>query len=435
MANIAPSLNSLFERNQDIMLPEVLQRVSGRNVVTGLFETGTWPGSIGDQIDTLTVERSFADGSSEDGSDWSAVVTNIGTNDGSVAPAAANSLPPEQTLTTGQTRRQMKLFWKALESENINLELIRGSHELNTQFDITTQQFTQGVEWELEKRFVYAVMNTAGNLVNTSKVDNFATINRGSQGFPTANLPDSQLEQGFLDDVYDLMENETHGEGAIGNTDDGANVYWLLTEPLTSRGLKENNASVRQDINYAHMGDKMNSPLLQPYGMAGRSYGNFWHKIYKKMPRFDYISGTGLVRRPYWVKTAVSAQIAAATGITGGRGYSWAVNPLWLSAQYTTSFVINLKLFKWLVPGMIGTAGGGSSFETPNYFPKGIQWLNERNLDKNSTAYNPDKTIGHYRAVMAAAIQPLFPTYGWLILSKKFVPSAFTTYTGANPGT
>lgn len=434
MANVAPSLNSIFERNQDLMLPEILNRVSGRNVVIDIFDKGTWPAGIGDVLDTLTVERSFADGAAEDGSDWSAVVTNTGTNDGSTAPAAANSLPPTQQLTTGQTRKKMQVFWKALESEFINLELIRGAHELDTQLDITNQQFVQGVEWELEKRFIYAYLTTAGNLVNASYENGLSTVNTGSQGFPLGYLPDMQLEQGFLDQILDEMESETHGDGAVGKTTDGLNVYMLLCEPLTSRGLIANTADIRQDIRYAYMGDKMTSPLLEPYGMGGRCYGNFVHKTYKKMPRFDYVPGTGLVRRPYWLKVAVSSQIGSG-GITGGRGYAWVPNPAYQSARFTTSFIVNPKVFKWLVPGMLDNPGGDSHFETPNYFPKGIQWLNERNLDSSSSAYNPDKTIGKYRGVMAAAIQPLFPTYGWCILHNRYTPPVGSTYTSGYYGT
>jgi hypothetical protein len=436
--NIAPAANSLFERNADLMLPEILSRVSGRNVMIDIFDKGTWPAAFGDKIDTLTVERSFADSASEDGSDWAQVIVNQSTNDGSVAPAAGNSLPPEQTLTTGQTRRQMALFWKALQTENINLELIRNGHEINTQLDITNMQLVQGVEWELEKRFIYAYLNTSGNLLNATKVGmnangGFPVTQNGALGFPLGNLPDMELEQGLLDDVWDHLENETHGDGAVGKSEENASVYMLLTDPMTSRGVKANNAAIRDDSRYAFEGSKMESPLLRPYGMGGRCYGNFVHKTYRKMPRYDYVAGQGLVRRPYWLKVAVSSQIGN-NGITGGRGYAWVPNPAWASAQFTTSFIINTKVFKWLVPGMLDNPGGDTHFETPNYFPRGIQWLNERNLDPNSVAYNPDKTQGKYRAVMAAAIQPLFPTYGYCILHLKHVPQVGTTYISANFG-
>lgn len=432
MPNNAPALNSIFERNADLMLPEILERSVGKNIFIDLFDKGTWPTGMGDVLDILTVERSFVDGSAEEGNDWTAVVTNQSTNDGSTAPAAANSLPPTQYLLQGQTRKQTRLFWKAVETEPFNIELIRGAHELERQLSMTERAYVQGLEREMEKRFIYAYLQTSGNLINCSKADNFSTINAGIVGFPHYNLPDSQLEQGFLDTIWDLMENETHGEGSIGNNEDGTNTYLLLCEPLTSRGLKENNASIRQDINYAWQGEKTNSPLLQPYGMGGRSYGNFVHKTYKKMPRFDYVPGSGLVRRPYWIKRLVA--LDAGRGITGGRGYEWVCNPAWISAQFTTSFVINTKVFKWLVPGMLDSPGGNTSFRTPNYFPKGIQWINERNVDKSSAAYNPDGTIGFYRAVMAAAIEPDFPTYGWAILHKKFAPTSFGTYTNGQIG-
>ena len=430
-------LNNIFERNQHQMMPDILQRLVGRNVVIDIFEKGTWPGSMGDIIDTLTVERSFALSAAEDGSDWQAVNTNGSTvlANGQQTTAGA-VLPPEQILTTGQTRKSMQLFTKALESDNINLDLIRGGFELANQLSITELQFTQGVEWELEKRFLYAYRTTSSNLVCATMEDaqnGIQVINNGTQGFPTSIYPDIQLEQGYLDMVWDIMENETHGDGAVGHSEDGANVYMLLCEPMTSRGLKVNNADIRQDLRYAHEGTRMESPLLQPYGMGGRCYGNFVHKTYKMMPRYDYDIVSGKWKQqPYWLYVANPLVTNPSLAIPDtGTGYSWVPNPAYKSAEFSSSYVINTKVFKWLTPGMLNSPGGGATFDAPNYFPKGMQWLNERNLDKNSNYYNPDKTIGHYRAVMAAAIQPQFPTYGWCILHKRYIPVVGTTYTGA----
>jgi hypothetical protein len=248
-----------------------------------------------------------------------------------------------------------------------------------------------------------------------------------------------ELEEGFLDNIWDEMENLTQGDGAIGNSKQtNASVYLLLTEPLSARGLITNSAAIRQDVQYATMGSgSLNAPLLAPYGMDGaRIYGNFVFKTFKEMPRYNYVPGAGsaagsFVRVPFWIKVLASSLPLASSR---SQGYAWITNPAYNSAEYTTSYIINTKVFKWLVPQMLDSPGGETAFETPNYFPNGIKWLNERNLDKASTAYNPDKTIGIYRAVMAAAIQPMFPAYGWCILHKKHIPPFGSTYTTGSYG-
>jgi hypothetical protein len=428
----ALSIDSVFEKNANLMLPEILDKVTKRDVVIDIFDKGVWPAGMGDSLDTLTIERSLADGATEAGDDWVAVCPPAG---GLPQNTPLNTTPPVNTLTTGQTRRPMSLYWKALESQLIQLDLIRGTFELNQQLDLTERQFVTGLRRELWKRFLYAYYTSSGNCINASLANSSDLTSAQPGAFPLGYLPDIQLEQGFLDAIWDEMENSTQGDGSIGvSKSTNASVYMLLTEPLTSRGLITNTANIRQDVQYATMGDGVvSAPLLAPLGVDGqRIYGNFIHKTFKEMPRYNYVPGSGYVRVPFWVKQLSTANSGASAR---SQGYSWVPNPAYYAASYTTSYIINTKVFKWLVPGMLNSPGGDASFETPDYFPNGIKWLNVQNVDKNSTAYNPDKTIGFYRAVIAAAIQPEFPEYGWCILHKKYVPPYGSTYTGYSYGT
>jgi len=75
------------------------------------------------------------------------------------------------------------------------------------------------------------------------------------------------------------------------------------------------------------------------------------------------------------------------------------------------SVIMNPKVFKWLVPSPENSPGGGTSFQTPNYFPATFSW---KNIENEFT--NPDNTIGYFRAVLQAGSMPMHPQYGWAFL-------------------
>lgn len=398
MANeLCSALDSLFTSEAGRIASEIQQRLSGKNVVLDHIEKGPWEDGMGDIVNVLTVERSFTTGTNDDDT-WAAVAPSEAGDNGVC-------LPDVVSVTTGQTQRQMQLYRRAIESPDICLELLRPGFSITNQLDITYQQLTNGLQWELEKHAINEYIRLSGNLVNVNSVDQGSTITTGAAGFDTTYVPDAVLDQGFLDAIYYQMDREVCGDGAMGLAE-GQNIYTLLCEPETSQSLKRDNAEIRQDLRYAFQGDKMESELLRPYGVGGRSYGNFAHVISNKMPRYDFVDGE-YVRRNYW-------DISPATT----KGVAPKVSSLYLNAEFTTSFIFNPKVYRWLTPGVLNAPGGNTKFTTPNYFPTQFEWKNIPNRE-----CNPDGTIGFFRGLMAAASMPLHPNYGWVILHQRAVPT------------
>jgi hypothetical protein len=403
MANAnCSSLNNAFTQSAIRISPEIQQRTYGKNLIVDKAPHGVWPDGLSDTVNVLTVERSITTGTN-DGDAWDAVIpTNAGDN--------ASCLPTTVGLASGQTQRQMSITRRAIQSDDICLELLRNDFEIGRQLDITFNGMSQALQWELEKNAINQYIWNSSSLINCQP-NGFSAIKTGAQYFDTVTPPTSILTQGFLDEIYDQYVRDTNGEGSVGQVD-AAYVYGLVTEQTTSRSLIRDNADIRQDIRYAFTGDKLESELLKPYGV-GRSFGNFAHVVCNHMPRFDYVNGA-YVRRNFYDGT-----------VSTTKGVAPRINPLYLAAEYTTSFIWNPYVWKMLVPGEINAPGGNTQFTTPNYFPAQFKWLNIP--DK---VCNPDGTIGFFRAVAAMAAMPLHPEYGWVILHQRAIPPQnFQNYT------
>ena len=402
MPNTTPScetLNSLFTNESGRIAPEIQRRLDGKNVFIDQIEKGPWDDGMGDIVNVLTVERSFASGVTDD-APWSPIAPATPGDNGSC-------LPQTYQMTFGQTQRQMQLYQRSLESPDICLELLRPGFSLTQQLDLTFQSLTGGLAWELEKQAVNQYIANSNQLICVNSITGVsnAIINTGSQGFDLAYPPNATLDQGWLDYWYYEMDREVCGDGAIGMAD-GQNIYALVTDAETSRNLKTQNPDIRQDLRYAwDSRGRDESPLTMPYGISGRAYGNFSHLISQKMPRYDIINGQ-YVRQSYWL---------VSPGAT--KGNAPVVNPSYLNAEFSTTFIFNPKVYKWLIPGMLNSPGGDMGYTTPNYFPAQFQWKNI--LDRTC---NPDGTIGFYRGRMAMAPMPLHPSYGWVFLHQRSIP-------------
>lgn len=389
------ALSDLFTRESGRIAPTLQKRMVGKSLFLDQIKRGPFPDGMGTTISVLTVERSFTT-DADDGA-WTAITASTGSGNGTCLPAVS-------ALTFGQTPRTFALYRKALESPDICLEDLRTDFQINQQLGASIDALTDAVQWELEKHAIneYIAQMPPGHIlvVNAAMTPNVTT---GVIAFSPP--PTSPLTQGVLDTTYNNTMRDSFGDGAAGRSG-AAYVFTLVCSPETSRNLIKQNADIRQDWRYAFMGDKMESPLLMGYGVD-RSYGNYAHYIVSHMPRYDITGGGAtLVRRNYWVQSSTT------------KGYKYEVNSLYLAAAYEISIVFNPKVYEWLVPGAINAPGGTTRFNTPDYFPASVKWLNIPDR-----VCNPDGTIGFFRAVLASASMPVHPEYGWVFFHLRCGPS------------
>jgi hypothetical protein len=387
------ALSDLFTRESGRIAPTLQKRMTGKSLFLDRIKRGPFPDGMGTTISVLTVERSFT--TDADDAAWTAVTASTGTGNGTC-------LPTSSALTFGQTPRTFALYRKALESPDICLEDLRTDFQINQQLGASIDSLTGAVQWELEKHAInqYIALMPPGNILN---VNSAMTPNVTTGVFVSGPPPTSPLTQGVLDAEYVKIMRDSFGDGAAGRAG-AAYVFTLVCSPETSRNLIKQNADIRQDWRYAFMGDKMESPLLQGYGVD-RSYGNYAHYIVPHMPRYDLVANV-MTRRNYWTQSSTT------------KGYKYEVSSTYLAAAYEVSIIFNEKVYEWLVPGSINAPGGTTRFNTPDYFPASVTWKNIPDR-----VCNPDGTIGFFRAVLASASMPVHPEYGRVFLHLRCGPS------------
>lgn len=386
------ALNAYFTAESGRIVPEIQQKMTGRNLLIDHIPRKPFPNGIGVTLSTLTVERNMS--TVADDAAWTPVSTSSGSGN-------ETCLPTPDVLSFGQTQKQWALSRVAVESPDLCLEDLRTEFEIEQQLGISTDMLTKAIGWRLETNFFNQYMTNCDNRITCNSAMTAAT---GATLFDisTSGVPTTPLTQGILDQAYLTLLRESAGDGSMGRSG-AAYIYPLVCSPETSRGLIRQNADIRQDWQFAFEGARMESPLLMPYGVD-RSYGNYAHWVYEKMPRYDLVNNL-LVRRSFWSQSSAT------------KGTKSVVNPLYIAAAFEASFIFNPKVITWRVPGVLDRPGGNTSFSTPDYFPVTMTWKNILHR-----TCNPDGSIGFFRALLAGAAEPIHTEYGWLFLHLRCSP-------------
>lgn len=390
------ALNSYFTAESGRIVPEIASKQVGKSILLDKVPRLPFPNEMGVTLSTLIVERNIS--TVADDAPWTLVGGDNGTSN-------EGCLPTPDVQNFGQTQVQWALSHIALESPDICLEDIRTEFQLEQQLALSVKGLTQSLFWRMEMNIINQYMYNCGNRQTCNSALPILTAQASSTSnlFSLANgVPSTPLTQGILDTAYLSLLREGAGDGAMGRSG-AAYVYALMCSPETSRGLIRQNADIRQDVNYAFMGDKMESELLRPYGVD-RSYGNFAHWVCEHMPRYDLVNNY-LVRRSYWSSTSATM------------GTKSTVNPQYTNAAFEVSIIFVDKVGNWRVPGMLDRPGGNMQFSTPDYFPVNLTW---KNIPHRTC--NPDGTIGFFRAVVAGSFEPVHPELGWLFLHLRCSP-------------
>ena len=392
------ALNAYFSSESGRIVPQIASKQVGKSLLLDKVRRLPFPDEMGVTLSTLIVERNISTVADDAG--WTPVATSTGAGN-------ETCLPTPDVQSFGQTQVQWALSRIALESPDICLEDIRTEFQLEQQLAKSVTGLTQSLTWRMEMNLFNQYMNNSGNRItcNSALPSLSAQATGTSTLFSLANgVPTTPLTQGILDASYLTLLREGAGDGSIGRlSGNGAFIYGLICSPETSRGLIRQNADIRQDINYAFMGDKMESELLRPYGVD-RAYGNYAHWVCEHMPRYDLVNNY-LVRRSYWSQSSAT------------QGTKSNVSSLYTNAAYEASLIFTDKAGNFRVPGVLDRPGGKMSFSTPDYFPVTMTW---KNIPHRTC--NPDGTIGFFRALAAGAWEPVHPELAYTFIHLRCSP-------------
>lgn len=364
-----------------------------------------WQDGMGEAIDNIMWERPYInnDGtptgteelSALAAASWGALNLSAGTVTGGCVASADN-------VEFSQTLRRTSLFHKAVHSPKFCVTdlLYAGKREAQmraVENGLSEMVRLYWIRWNRDgftkwsKKYI-----VEGNLTNYTDESDGMT-------FPPV-APTSKLTNGVLDYFYNLLMLEQGHRHAL-STQNGKPVYGLITDQITSRSLTRDDEAVREDFRYAEP-----SHLLKPLGIT-HTYNGYVHMIDDMPPRFNFNpalasdSVSDISASDYtdpWTEVPPYILEAQADGT-----FRKEVNPSWLTAEYQDSYIYVKEAYQVRVPSSIGSVSK-AKFDPQTYMGE-FKWQNVVNLDEASDAYNPDGTIGRFRGVLKAGVEPLNP--------------------------
>ncbi len=371
-----------------------ISRAQGR--ISGLIEKGEIPEQAGYNYNTIIYQRSNPTG----GNGWQAISAENGTSNNCVMVPGTTS-PAWNLASWSAEGRQEKSNYYCFED-------LRRAYDPRAQLDNQHENFARVIVDIWEDRDNLAFFTNAGYkiIANTSLTQNF-----NSTAMPLT-PPSTRAVQTILDILYERISVDGGCEEPYAMAD-GLPLITAIMSQQQHRNIIKEDASVRQDFNFAFQGDGMEGPLMKSWGIDMKAYGGFHHVINIRQPRYNWV-GNAWVQADYYTTTAATAGTAAV------------VNPVYTNAAYEDIYLWHKQVVKRNMPNPGSSYGSGTSFD-PVKWNGAIVWVNVKNVDEASTAYNPFGNRGQYFAALQAAYEPIKTQYGYCLRVQrcaKFTASA-----------
>lgn len=354
-----------------------------------LVQNGLWPDGMGDTIKVLTMGRAFpaTAGGVLTGGTWTSI-----TSAGTYGQAGGACLPTVSTVNSGSTAEEYSLAQSALESDRFCVTNLRSAFARERQLASIRENLAESTKFVMVERArdEYARLATHQVLVAADGVTESTTMPSGSGKTPGV------IKGPLLTKYYEKLIFNGAGSSKLLLKQDGSPIFPFITTTFQSDALKRESGT-RDDYrwNPTLVGELVK--LYSGYGALSAPLRGFQHIVDPLPPRWEY-SGAWNRVWPY-VRSA------------GDQGYVFTENPAYETAAWEDSYIFHPDVMRMLYPSSIASAGGGTSFQPVQYRGE-WKWQNEINLDSASAAYNPDGTLGQFRAIFQTATEPLKPRFG-----------------------
>ncbi len=395
-------INSLLITESGRIGPEIYRKTINQSPWLNLVRQAAWPDGMGTTISALTWERSLPTNNLT----WSTLGYNPAgdaTSPQTGGTDEGNCLPPKQTINFAQTLRTYNLAQTALESPKLCLNDLRFPWQVKEQLGAIMDILAENVKYAWESRYRNEYFRLCGHKVvaKAGLPENTTTNVDPNSNTVTASLfpnqaATTQLTASILQRYAGKMIRDGAGMKSL-SKNQGQPVFGLICSPEVSERLILDNSDIRQDYRWI---DGQAKELLAPLGVD-RSYKNFFHILDWQSPRYDWINGSGYIRRPFYASTAASY------------GNKSDINPDYETAAYEVSFIFHQDVMESMIPKPISAPGGNTKFN-PQKYRGDFNWLNILNKDDN-----PDGTIGFFRSVFQNGSKSIRPEWGYAILHQR----------------
>lgn len=318
--------------------------------------------------------------------------TNRSESDGASVDAC---LPPTLTTEHGQITQSYRIRHLAVNTPEFCINDLRTEFKFAAFMGNIRKQLDDIQEHVWAEWFTRDYFNTAGHkLVQKTTT---GTVDGSGTEYPEDAT--GMIQFGPLEAIH--AEISRQGDTPFArDMDTEAPVLPLLISREAFAHLLRDNASLREDIRYAWIGSRDESPLL-PNGMPRkrRSFGGYiiYENPYPR--RFNgYLQAH---RVPHWSSTAAD------------KGRKQTLSGSWKNARNEETIIFHPSVYQQLAVNTIGTPSPGWNFDPRS-------WMGEfslRNILNKDC--NPDGDKVFWRALFADAAAPIMPEVGYVYLHRN----------------
>jgi hypothetical protein len=384
------AVENAFIQETNRISPEIFHKSAAMRPIVRLSgaNRGLFPNGMGLTIQNLTWERSF---STDVADPWETVVNSDGGSENAC-------LPPVTTVGFGQTARTMTPKHRAIQTQEFCIRDILTDFQFVDALNSVKRNLVEITSWEWARKWTQDFVDTAGHNLTLQRGSSGGVTDNGSAGYSTTNLPTGHIDMGVLETIYlQVMREGPSVQGTDENT--GAPVLEAIMSYEQYRLLLLQNPTLLQNVQYAWMGAKDDSPLL-PGGIPKRRklFGNYVISIDPYPRRFAFTGGA-YVEQAVWVSSSTT------------KGTKRDINPAWAAAPYEEVIIWTPDVFQSLAwNASPSTPAPGWKFDPLNSMG---EWSIRNILEKTC---NPDGTMLFWRAVFGDATRTINPSVGFSML-------------------
>lgn len=356
-----------------------ISRAQGR--ISSLIEKGEIPEGAGYNYNTIIYQRSNPTG----GNGWQSVAQEDGTSNNCVMLPGTTSPAYNLASWTVEARQERSNYYC--------FEDLRRAYNVREQLDAQHENFARAIVdiWEDKDNSEWFDASGYKIIANASLTQNF-----NSTQMPLT-PPSTRAVQTILDILYERLSVDGAVEEPYAKAD-GMPLIPAIMSQQQHRNIIKEDSSVRQDFQWAQSGEGFGATLMKGWGSDMKAYGGYQHIINIRQPRYDWI-GNAWTQRAYYTTTAATSGTAAV------------VNPQYTNAAYEDIYLWHKQVLKRNMPNPGGSYGSGTSFD-PVKWNGAVVWVNVKNVDEASSAYNPFGNRGQYYSALQAGYQPIKTQYG-----------------------
>lgn len=337
--------------------------------------------------------------------DLTAVTVSDGTGQAQCKPAVT-------TIKRGEIQRTFTLYQKAFRTDTVCLsDLKRAEQAADTvsKFERALNEYLS-VWWGDWYRLQNIAQVNNKAITNTSDEVLIASSTTGDHT-GIASLPTDKLQWSHLKQLYwDLVQNGLTDEYAIGRDSAGRPVFPLHAGAGTISRLWSDTTVVKDQVKYFDAAKN-----LQALGYDGAVNG--FLPVVDLFPiRYGKVT-TGITAVNQLTVTNMIYPTTNADA-TVGRKYTRNANYALLAkgglAEYEVASIIPRDVYEAKFESVDPTSFSGETFKGAPSYVGDFQWINNATFEGDNDRGN----LGYYLADVRVGAKPIFPEFGYSILSK-----------------